>query len=192
MQAQPYCQWSASGGIRGPIPRGGSLQWISGYSSFSFPGASAVVVALCAFVASGCGPAGPAVQPVSGLVVMDGSPVGLATVILTPTTGGLSATGISGSDGRFRLTTAASGRPWPGAGEGSYTVTVTKVDTPVSPTLDPSDPKYAASVDVVAAPTTYVVPKDYGDPATSGLTATITKGKNDLKFELDSKFKAAK
>lgn len=192
MQTQPYCQWSASGGSCRPLARGSSLQWSRVHFRFSILEAIAIVLAVCAFVASGCGPAGPAVQPVSGLVVMDGSPIGLATVILTPTTGGLSATGISGSDGRFSLTTTASGRPWPGVGEGSYTVTITKLDTPVAPTLDPSDPKYATSVDAVAAPTTYGVPKDYGDPATSGLTATITKGKNDLKFELDSKFKAAK
>lgn len=151
-----------------------------------------ILAAASMVIASGCGPTGPAVQPTAGLVVMDGTPVESATVVLTPTNGGLSASAISGVDGRFNLTTTSAGRPWPGVGEGTYTVAVTKMDTPSSPTLDPSDPKYGASVDAVSAPMKYVVPKGYGDPTTSGLTATIAKGKNELKLELDSKFTPAK
>ena len=58
--------------------------------------------------------------------------------------------------------------------------------------IDPNDPKYAplASVNPGAGPKN-VVPKGYGSAATSGLTATIAKVKNDSKFEFDSKFKSA-
>jgi hypothetical protein len=124
---------------------------------------------------------------------MDGSPVAGATVIFTPASGGLSATGITGSDGKFSLASVVSGKSWPGAGVGSYTVAVSKVESAATSSIDPNDPKYdpLASVNPGAGPK-YVVPQGYGAAATSGLTATIAKGKNDFKFELDSKFKPAK
>jgi len=145
------------------------------------------------FGIAGCGPAGPSVEPVSGTVLLDGAAVSGATVVLTPTGGGLAATGITGADGRFSVATLTSGKSWPGAAQGTYSVTAAKIEAAESAVIDPNDPKYdpLASVNPGSGPT-YVIPKDYGEQATSGLTATITKGKNDLKFELDSKFKAAK
>ena len=142
---------------------------------------------------TGCGPTGPTVEPVSGTVFLDGAPVSGATVVLTPTAGGLAATGLSGADGRFTVATVTAGKSWPGAAQGEYSVTATKVEAAAGAVVDPNDPKYdpLASVNPGSGPK-YVIPKDYGEQGTSGLTATITKGKNDLKFELDSKFKAAK
>ena len=142
---------------------------------------------------TGCGPAGPSVEPVSGTVLLDGAAVPGATVVLTPTGGGLAATGMTGADGRFTVATVMSGKSWPGAAQGTYSVTATKIEAAAGAVIDPNDPKYdpLASVNPGSGPK-YVIPKDYGEQATSGLTATITKGKNDLKFELDSKFKAKK
>ena len=151
-----------------------------------------IALALTTGLVMGCGAGGPAVEPATGVVTMDGSPVAGATVIFTPAAGGVSATGITGSDGRFSLASVVSGKSWPGAGVGSYTVTVSKVEVDAAASIDPNDPKYdpLASVNPGAGPK-YVVPRGYGAAATSGLTATIAKGKNDVKFELDSKFKPA-
>ncbi|MFM8826150.1 MAG: carboxypeptidase-like regulatory domain-containing protein [Actinomycetota bacterium] len=126
-------------------------------------------------------------------MLLDGAAVPGATVVLMPTGGGLAATGLSGADGRFTVATVTAGKSWPGAVQGTYVVTATKIEAAAGTVIDPSDPKYdpLASVNPGSGPK-YVIPKDYGEQATSGLTATITQGKNDLKFELDSKFKAAK
>jgi len=144
---------------------------------------------------AGCGGGGPAVERVAGLVTLDGKPVEGATVSFVPGSGGLFASGLTGADGRFTLNTAAPGaKPGSGAVVGDYRVTIVKMESAAQArTDDPNDPKYDPLASVGENPNapkkpTYVVPKAYGDAATSGLQATVKNGSNDVAFALDSKF----
>jgi hypothetical protein len=58
---------------------------------------------------------------VEGMVTLDGKPLPEAMIVFNPEGGGSPASGVSGSDGSFRLTTFSSGD---GAKPGSYKVTV--------------------------------------------------------------------
>jgi len=141
-------------------------------------------------IVAGCGQGGPSLEPTIVTVTLDGQPVDDATVTLTPRADGtLMASGITDSAGRFTATTVVPGRgARPGIAAGEYGVTITKVRAPATPTSD--DPGFVAPVPENSVPNvSYIVPKAYGEAATSGLTATITKGRNELLFPLDSKFK---
>jgi hypothetical protein len=80
-----------------------------------------VVLALALVVASGCS---RQMAKVQGKVLLDGSPLEGATVTFMPEGGsGLSASGFTGEDGVFTLTTRTTGD---GAVAGDYHVIITK------------------------------------------------------------------
>jgi len=140
-------------------------------------------------VAAGCGPRGPAVEMVEGVVLLDGQPVEGATVFFSPaptggkTAGGLPAAGRTGADGRFRLNAIGGARSAAGTKVGEYVVTIVKQesDAPTAPAPDipPAPPGLINVRDLL--PTIYKV------GATSPLRATVITGKNTFRFELDSK-----
>jgi hypothetical protein len=141
---------------------------------------------------AGCGPGGPALEPATGVVTLDGQPVDAATVTLAPAGGGGGiASAITDAAGRFAITTVVPGLgARAGIAAGDYAVTVTKVTSAAAGAPASDDPGFVPPVPENAAPKiTYLVPKGYGTAATSGLRATIAKGRNDLTFALDSKFK---
>ncbi len=155
---------------------------------------SLAVIVLPGF--AGCGGGGPAVETVTGVVLLDGKPVDGATVSFVPAGGGMFASGLTAADGTFTLSTAAPGAtPGAGAVAGEYAVTIMKMaSTEAAKTDDPNDPNYDPLASVSENPdrptkSNYLVPRDYGNATTSGLKATVAKGRNELKFELDSKFK---
>jgi hypothetical protein len=171
------CQWH-QGGARRPAGRE----------------AAAFVLALVAW--AGCGGGGPAVEKVTGVVTLDGKPVEGATVSFVPAAGGLFASGLTAPDGTFTLNTAAPGaKPGSGAVAGDYRVAIVKMESSgQGRTADPNDPSYDPLASVSENPNApkkpkYLVPQAYGDAATSGLQATVTKGTNTPTFALDSKFK---
>jgi hypothetical protein len=85
-------------------------------------------------VGLGCGGAGRPVK-VEGLVTLDGQPVGGATVIFNPLArDGRQASGVTGEDGRFRLTTY---RVDDGALPGEYKVTIQKPTTTSAAGVEP-------------------------------------------------------
>jgi len=146
-------------------------------------------------LALGCGGGGPVVEKVTGVVTLDGKPVEGATVTFVPGAGGLFASGLTATDGTFTLNTAAPGAtPGGGAVSGEYQVAILKLNSTAGRTTDdPNDPNYDPLASVSENPNapkkqTYLVPRAYGDASTSGLRATVKKGENTLKFELDSKF----
>lgn len=140
---------------------------------------------------SGCGPKGPTLEPATGVVTLDGEPVDAATVTLVPAgVGGGIASAITDAAGRLTLTTVVPGLgARAGIAAGDYAVTVTKMTSSAGGSPASDDPGFVPPVPENAAPKiTYLVPQGYGDPTRSGLKATISKGRNELKFELDSKF----
>ncbi len=142
----------------------------------------------------GCGGASTLdTHPVEGVVTLDGEPVPNATVMFVPVDEqqGLSATGITDQSGVYTLTAVGTGEDVARAGGGTlpgeYQIGVIKTEVesylseeeameqgiPYEP--PPLEPK----VD-------HIVPLRYNLPQRSGLTATVTEGKNNIPIELTS------
>lgn len=111
----------------------------------------------------GCGETRPATYPVAGVLQFDdGTPVPGATVTFRGTANGgpVEARGRVGDDGTFRLTTFADGD---GVVAGDHRVTVVA--------LPPRDS---------ATPPPALIAGKYGDPDTSGLTATVAPDTREI------------
>ncbi|MDY0167347.1 MAG: hypothetical protein RBS80_12435 [Thermoguttaceae bacterium] len=111
---------------------------------------------------AGCSDYRPERVPVSGQVLIDGQPLehGFVRFIAPhdrPSVGKL------GPDGRFELTCFSRKD---GSVKGTHTVTVTAAES-----VSPQSQKWHA-------------PKEYSDPATSGLTVTVDGPTKDVLFEL--------
>lgn len=133
---------------------------------------------LCASVLGcGSGKETPSLFPVTGKVTYQGKPVVGATVVFVPDAKPDSksqlAERISGEtddDGNYAI---LWGERVEGAPEGKYKVVVTAVE----PFVDGEDSE---------APRTNLIPDNYGNPQTSGLTAVVKDedGENVANFEL--------
>jgi hypothetical protein len=118
-----------------------------------------------------CGRSGPEMASVSGTVTYQGKPVPLGTITFVPVApDGRNATGVIGSDGSYTLQTE---EPGDGAQLGEYRVTVYAHDEPILDYIPkkPIQPKA-------------LVPPQYENPDTSGLTATVNSGSNTFDFDL--------
>jgi hypothetical protein len=144
-----------------------------------------VWVAGAALAAAGCG--GP--SSLSGVVLLDGQPLDTATVVLTPVTPGAElVVGMTGPDGRFRVTPSAG----PSIAAGTYKVTVSKrkeLPPPKVPVPPPPEAGFpgagAAGAGPLALPPE-TIPPQYSDPGKTVLSVTVpTSG--EIKFELVSK-----
>lgn len=152
------------------------------------------------WMGAGCRPSGPVVQFVEGSILLDGAPVEGVTVGFSPDDGGMPAFGRTNKEGVFRVTTVQGGRPQGGAVVGAYTVTAQKwrnrLDE-IGSEPDRSDAakhaKWKTQYDELQnLPPDYIVPKDYGDKAKSGLKATVKPGRNvgpEFRYELKGDFK---
>ena len=144
------------------------------------------------FASVGCGSGAKTskTEPVEGVVTLDGAPVADATVTFVPVQegAGVSATGTTDAEGKYRLSAMGSGiRGEAGAGTlpGEYYVGVMKVNIPSIPTNEEAvDPGTKRPTDV---PMTHVVPEKFNNPQTSGIKRTVKQGKNDIPIELNSK-----
>lgn len=154
-----------------------------------------VAIAVVALVMAGCGKAGPAVQFVEGVVLLDGKELEGATVGFTPVAGtaALPAVGMTRAGGRFALTSTSGGAPERGAVEGEYTVVVVKqeVEGTGIATKDPAVPPPLDAPHPRQPQVTNIVPLAYGKPESSGLRATVRSGRNTYRFELQSGFPGA-
>lgn len=163
------------------------VSWNSGV----WLGISALMTAsLC-----GCGPRGPAVEMVEGTVLLDGQPLGEASIGFSPEGGsGLPAAGMTGPDGKFRLNAIHGAKPGGGTAVGEYVVTVSKrVTTGPSGPTSTEDPNYGKTPANPEEPKIKnLVPDLYGDAKTSPLRASIVAGTNSFEFQLDSKDKKKK
>ena len=143
---------------------------------------------------TGCGSSGPSVTAVTGVVTLDGKPLGAAVVTFSPTDeSGVAAVGKTQTDGAFVLN-ATGAKPGTGTAVGNYAVTVDKVILPEIPVISEDDPRYGTEEEeklvekAMNAEPEYVVPKAYGHRKTSGLTATVGSGENKFTFALESSF----
>jgi hypothetical protein len=139
--------------------------------------------------AGGCGRSGPAVAYVEGTVVLDGEPVAGASVGFSPLAGGQPAFGKTDAAGVFHLTTVRGGARDGGAVVGEYAVTITKWRNRMEGITEPNP---ALEAELAKLPPDYIVPKAYGDKATSGLKATVKPGRNvgpEFRYELKGDFK---
>jgi hypothetical protein len=126
---------------------------------------------------------------VEGLVLLDGEPVAGAMVGFSPVSAGLPAFGKTDAAGVFHLTTARGGAEGRGAMVGEYAVTITKWRNRMEGITEPNP---ALEAELSKLPPDYIVPKAYGDKATSGLNATVKPGRNvgpEFRYELKSDFK---
>jgi len=143
---------------------------------------------------------------VEGIVTLDGDPVEGALVTFIPASGetARAAAGTTDARGRYTLTTVEGGKPGRGTTEGDYKVTVAKraPDTtqekreaaePALPQDRPPTIEEMAAADRarrsagLPPPFLYLTPKQYNNPETSGLTATVVRGKNKFDFALSEK-----
>jgi hypothetical protein len=121
----------------------------------------------------GCDRSGLNLAPVEGLVTVDGTPVADAGVLFAPTNPlqGPPASGTTDSEGKFSLITANR----PGAAVGDHQVAIAKTQATPIPQRR-GFPLYKIE---------HAVPPQFGDIATSGLTANVKEGEdNYFKFEL--------
>ncbi|MEW4455699.1 hypothetical protein AB1L30_23730 [Bremerella sp. JC817] len=124
-------------------------------------------------------------QLVEGVVTLDGQTVDGATVEFIPAENGegLAASGFTDNAGKFNLTVLnppEENQVEVGSGTtpGQYQVTVRKAI--VAPTPESSSRQTMGKK-------TYVVPQKYETVRTSGLTATVTEGSNNIQLDLQSK-----
>jgi hypothetical protein len=139
-----------------------------------FRRARAVAVALVALAAVSCSGGGPALYPARGQVFVRGQPAEGAVVVLHPLDDApLNApkpSGRVGADGSFVLGTRA---PGDGAPAGKYGVAIAWIDKDARPD------RRTGELPVKLAPV-------YADHHTSGLSAEVHEGPNDIPaFRLD-------
>jgi hypothetical protein len=140
----------------------------------------------CALL-SGCG--GPKVAPVRGKVTYDGKPVTGGKIMFYPESGRM-AIGEIGADGTYTLTTFHSGD---GALVGPHRVAIES--TSVGPGTMQSPKSIEEEIELskkgapggkilVAGKVEWLVPQKYSLPETSGLTAKVGSGPNEINFDI--------
>jgi hypothetical protein len=150
----------------------------------------ATIVATLVAMAGCWGTGRPPTYPVTGTVQWKGKPVEGARVVLVPQQpGGQAAAGITDAQGRFRLTTFVEGD---GALEGTYRVKVTRYDvrTPTQAekqaylSIEDEQKMRFAGDELPTPPARNLLPKQYEDENTSGITHTVPRGPSTLDIVL--------
>ncbi len=143
------------------------------------------VYLLCAALLAGCG-GESRVAEVRGVVTLDGTPVGEASVAFTPRAGGRPAYGITKSDGTFELTTYQQND---GALIGTHRVTITALDTVMSDKDKALEEEYgslAGAMRKSPPKQRWRVPQVYSSHETSGLGFEVKRGvSNNAEFALE-------
>ena len=134
---------------------------------------------------AGCGPKGPDVNLVEGVVTLDGTPVEGANVNFAPKqepapgdiSGPLLAGGATDANGKYTLSVIRGGAIGGGTTAGEYNVSIVKKRVTNAPTA-PNQP-------MVGPPKfEYDIPQVF--ERASKITAEVVKGKNTINFVLKS------
>jgi hypothetical protein len=117
--------------------------------------------------------------PVSGTIMLDGKPLAGAGIMFLPRgeTRGNGAMAMTDPKGKYTLKTDHGG---PGAPEGEYAVTISKV-------VNRDGTPYVPNPNVAEAGERETLPGTYSNSMNTVLTATVPKGGNTINFELKSK-----
>jgi len=141
---------------------------------------------LCMSV-SGCFSKGPSLGQVEGTVTFDGKPLEEGTIIFT-VPGERDASGLIKNGEIEQVTSYKTGDGVP-VGEAKVAVIAVKTNAKTSP--GPSSPNNEGNPAFAAQESSsmmgsseFLIPTRYTNPEKSGLTATITKGKNEVHFDL--------
>jgi hypothetical protein len=135
---------------------------------------------------AGCGDGRPERVPVTGRVTYQGDPVTTGTIYFWPDEGP-QARGTLGPDGRYRLRTFEKED---GAVLGEHRVTIEAKEVSAGgPDPKSMDEEFELFSDPDAESLgrprlRWLVPEEYADRATSGLTAEVTPGENTIDFSL--------
>ena len=158
------------------------------------------LLVVCVCFVFGCSPSGVETidtESVEGIVTLDGKPVEGATVTFVPVTQGqgVSAVGKTDAEGKVKLTAVGAGagktgEAGAGTVEGEYYVGVIKTEAEEQLTEEEAEEQGVELPEQAGPPSegkiTYVVPKKYGDPKTSGIRVTVKKGENTVEIPLTS------
>jgi hypothetical protein len=121
-----------------------------------------VMLGLCCGLLSinGCGPGGPTLAPVKGVVKLDGEPKSKLLVTFTPTAGGQQALGTTNENGEFQLNT--NGRKGALLGEHKVSITTVKDAPAAAPSSAASGPSGGDAYKNQAriAPAEFKLPKE--------------------------------
>lgn len=132
----------------------------------------------------GCGQKNPlGVAETTGKITLDNAPLADATVTFIPKTEGAGkrANGTTNAQGIYKITTQGAEGAM-GAVPGEYFVTVTKNVPEVVEVVSEEDKASSTAPPKIIK---HVADK-YGDPANSGLTATVVAGKaNEFNFTVE-------
>ena len=147
------------------------------------------VVLLASVLGLGCGGQQgadrPKTVPVSGTVTHNGEAVEGATVAFQSADGSRGAVGVTDAGGKYTLTTFESGD---GAVPGEYQVKIFKYKVESSEAVADTDSEdYVPPAEGEEAPEPEnLLPPNYADSKTSGLTATVSEsGENTFDFPLE-------
>lgn len=138
-----------------------------------------VAILLCLAGCSQKNPNLPPQHPVSGTVTLDGKPLTGAGIMFLPRgdTRGTGAMGMTDDAGKYTLKTDHGG---PGAPEGEFGVTISKV-------VNRDGTPYVPNPDVAEAGERETLPGIYSDSMKTTLTANVPKGGDTINFDLKSK-----
>ncbi|MDR3199407.1 MAG: hypothetical protein LBU34_16180 [Planctomycetaceae bacterium] len=147
-----------------------------------------VIVCFSFLILLGCGSGSPfPVEAVEGTVTLDGQPVEDAVLTFVPvhSDNGKAAYGRTDVTGTYKLTAFNGGKSGAGTMVGHYIVSILK-EVPVrEPTAKELADQEEKGIEI-NIPMRSIVPAQYNDAQTSGLTAEIVKGKNIVHFDLQS------
>lgn len=128
-----------------------------------------------------CGGGAIKTEGVSGVVTLDGEPLPNATVYFTPAEGSAGASqgvGKTNEKGEYKLQTLL-GEADAGTTPGEYKVAIDCVEPYETGNMIEENGGEIPETKVRS-----IIPEDYGNPATSGLTATVVEGDNVINFDL--------
>lgn len=128
---------------------------------------------ICISILSGCG-SGNGLAPVTGRVTLDDKPIEGAAVLFQPDSGGVPATGVTGANGEFELTTS-------GLGSGA---TIGKNGVSVAKTVSVQPNRKIEDSEIV--PMKSETPVRYASPKTSGISIDVKPGMDPVELKLIS------